>query len=275
MNQDTSKISEEIIRNTQQISALPSIALDLMTRLNSSESIDSKLVQKIELDPVIVSYILRNCNSPLYGVRKEVTSVNQAVNMLGFTRLKSILTSYFMKHLCSLAVKEYVSDYLWNHSVTVAVLARDLAESFGLDKEQAYLAGLLHDIGKLVLLFYDIGNYEMIFNEAMEKKETLLFVEKDYYGVSHVNTGAAIVKKWGFPDFVIRSVEFHHVGSLSNSPDKVCMVCAFANALAHKAMDTEKIDAGVFFDYFKVSEEDVNKIVLESLARISEIQAVM
>ncbi|MCP4215372.1 MAG: HDOD domain-containing protein, partial [bacterium] len=116
----------KFIDKIEELAAMPSIALDLMAMLNDPSSSVTNIVDRVKLDQAMISYILKNCNSPLYGVRNEVTSIKMAVNLLGFSTLKSILMAYFMRNLYQLSGKNEIKDYLWKHSVAVAVFSKSL-----------------------------------------------------------------------------------------------------------------------------------------------------
>lgn len=263
------------IDNIEDLSAMPSLALDVMAMLNDSTSTVNNIVDKLKLDQAMVSSILRTCNSPLYGIRTEVTSVARAVSLLGFTNLKSILMAYFMRNLYRLSGKSKIKESLWKHSISVAVFSKNLAIRPKMDPEEAYLAGLLHDIGKIVLYLDDTSKYEDIINVVETGQEDFFSAEKRLLQYSHVDIGYFLLEKWKFSETLKEVVLYHHDPLSFKQNDTIPGVVAFANQLSHVFLEKRYGDVDPFIKSFKLSEKQVDQIVQESTTAIEDYYSIL
>ena len=254
----------EFIDRIEELSAMPSIALDLMGMLNEPGSSVRTIVEKVQLDQAMVSYILKTCNSPLFGVRTQVTSIAMAINLLGFSNLKSILMSYFMRNLYQLSGKNEIKNLLWKHSISVAVFSKNLSAKAGTDPEEAYLAGLLHDVGKMVLYLDNPKNYARVIQEVDQNKKGFIESENELFQFSHADAGFFLMDKWKFSD-LLKDVALHHhdCDPLTDKGKIISSVC-FANELSHVFIENRAGDIDKFLGRFKFTEKELDKIVDES-----------
>lgn len=265
----------EFIDGIEELSAMPSIALDLMGMLNDATSSVREIVEKVKLDQAMISYILKTCNSPLYGIRTEVTSIAMAINLLGFTNVKSILMSYFMRNLYRLSGKNEVKNLLWKHSISVAVFSKNLAPKVGLDQEEAYLAGLLHDVGKMVLYLDSPANYEKVIAEVNDNKKGFIEAEDELFQFSHADAGYFLMDKWKFSDSLKDVALHHHEFELFLGGDKMIGIVCFANELAHVFLEKRPGDVDRFLAKYNISEQNLDKIVEESTKMIESYTAIL
>ena len=119
------------IDKIKKIPSIPVVILDLMALLNDQSTTIKDIITKLKVDQGLTTHILKCCNSALFGVRREINSIVQAVNLLGFLNLKSILMSHFVGNLYSSAGKNDIINDLWKHSVAVGVFAKELANHMG------------------------------------------------------------------------------------------------------------------------------------------------
>jgi putative nucleotidyltransferase with HDIG domain len=263
------------IDSIEDLSAMPSLALDVMAMLNDTTSTINNIVGKLKLDQAMVSSILRTCNSPLYGIRTEVTSISMAVSLLGFTNLKSILMAYFMRNLYRLSGKNKIKESLWKHSISVAVFSKNLANKPKMDPEEAYLAGLLHDIGKIVLYLDDSSKYEKIIKIEKTGQEDFFSAEKRLLEYSHVDIGYFLLEKWKFSRMLKEVVLYHHDPQSFRQDNSILGVVAFANQLSHVFLEKRYGDVDPFITSFKLSEKELDKIVRESTVAIEEYYSIL
>lgn len=251
------------IDKIEELRAIPSIVTDLMSLLNDISTPIYVIEEKIKLDPAISAYLLKLWNSPFFGFRTKIETITHGLNLIGFSRCKSILISYFLRNIYHKPSKKYIAYYLWEHSVYVAFTARELAINLNLDKiaEEAYIAGLLHDIGKLAIYFHDPDSYEALIHRADGERKSLLPLEHNVYGYSHVETGYHLMNNWRFSDLLKDSVRYHHDIHNYRGKERVVQLVAFANSTVHYAIDKQEELPRKFLELYRLSEIGYNKIL--------------
>lgn len=269
-------MNEEFIGSIEELGAMPSIALDVMGLVNDTNSTVSDIVTRIRLDEALVAYILKFCNSAAFGMKREITGITQAINLLGFTKLKTLLMSYFTKNLYLISSNDPVKSKLWEHSIGVAIFSKVIAEHMKLDGEELYLAGLFHDIGKLVLFKYNREMFVNSQNTAYEKDEESIFSETEVFNCSHVEVGVILMEKWNFSESLREIVKYHHAAGQYNGPHKGVKIVSLADKLVlrhveeYNSVDTLKAASSLGF-----SQETVEKLVSDSLSLKDEYLSVL
>lgn len=235
-----------------------------------------QIVKAVEQDAGMASFLLKYCNSAFSPVRVQVNTVAHALNMLGIPKTKAILLTYFLKHVHDKAPKQYIGSYLWEHSVNAAFIARELA--IHLDSkdiaDEAYMAGLLHDIGKLVIYFHDSDAYEELMQEADRERKPFLPIEMELYNFSHVEAGYYLIDKWEFSDILKNSVMYHHDINPGNK-DRVVNFASFANLTTHFAINRQEKLPGIYLKFYGISVERYHEMLDQILEIVIEARPVM
>ncbi len=255
----------EIISQIEEISAMPQITLDIMGILSEHTTSISDISMKVKLDEALAAYIIKNCNSPLYGIKTDISSISQALTLLGFSTIKTILMSYINKNLYTISGKSEIKNKLWIHSISVASFSQAIANNININPEEAYLAGLLHDIGKLIIYGSDNSVYENILNEIDESCEESYIIEEKVLGFNHMEIGSLVMKKWKFLKSLIDVAEFHHSALHYNKKNKFIGIIAFANLLTYQEVDEKIVDFSFFTNKYKLSEKKLEKIISTGL----------
>ncbi len=255
----------EIISQVDDINAMPGITLDIMGLLNERGTTIMDLTKKIKTDEALAAFILKNCNSPLYGIKSEITSILQALTLLGFATIKTILMSYFNKNLYSLSGKNEIKKKLWHHSISVASFSQSIASQINLNQEESYLSGLLHDIGKLIIYKSDNELFENVLEDIALSGQESYVAETKAFGFNHSEIGALIMKKWQFADVLSEVSQFHHSGLHYDNKNPYIGVVAFANLISHKEIKNETVDVSYFINKYKLSEKKIEKIISTGL----------
>lgn len=195
----------------QGLPTLPNYVLDLNALL-SSPSVDLKKVANvIRTDPSLSAQVLRLCNSALFGLRRRVLSIEQAAILLGTERLRTlVLTCSVMQFAGKKLPKDQLMAF-WQHSFLSGLLSERIARQIDyFEKEQAYLGGLLHDIGQLPL-------WILVLEEASKQRAVPpvdwvdnIVVERDYFGMDHCKTGRLMAVSWNFMPSFVDVFEHHH-----------------------------------------------------------------
>jgi signal transduction histidine kinase/HD-like signal output (HDOD) protein len=220
---------------------LPVIALEAIKRALSPDASIEDLAEVIELDPPLAAMALRVANAPYDGRAGNITSLKTALSKLGYPVLRGIALSVPALDLFSDRQADYGLDPggLWLHSIGTAVWARELANRVSppVDPEEAFLSGLLHDIGKVFLCSQMKDSYRHIVSRATERGTPLCRAERDSIGYDHADVGHWILENWGIPVLYRSVVQHHHNPArdfLDGSyPHALCRVVHLANRLSH------------------------------------------
>lgn len=190
---------------------LPSYVLDLNALL-SSASVDLKKVGKvIRTDPSLSAQILRLCNSALFGLRRRVISIEQAAVLLGTERLRTLVLTCSVMQFAGKKLPQVQLLAFWQHSFLSALLSERIARHVDyFEKEQAYLGGLLHDIGQLPM-------WMLVIEEQAKQRPAPLAdwvdnvaAERDYFGMDHCKVGRWMAVSWNFMPSFVDVFESHH-----------------------------------------------------------------
>ncbi|MDB6037222.1 MAG: hypothetical protein JWM99_1063 [Verrucomicrobiales bacterium] len=209
--------SDKIKRVVCGLGALPTppdTYLRLSETLNSPDSSIDDITRIVLEDPGLTVKVLQIVNSAEFGIARRINTPSEAVQIIGYEILRALMLSvqafkfYDNKPPKSLSVTQ-----LWNHSLRTAVAAKRLARFEKLspdDSEAAFVSGLLHDIGKLVLAVNADSEYEILIKRSHTESLPIEVLEQMVFGASHAHIGAYLLGLWGLPDLVVDTVEAHH-----------------------------------------------------------------
>ena len=192
--------------------AMPAILGRLNKAMADPRSTAEDLASIIRLDPALAASLLRLVNSPAYSPAMPVESIARAVVVLGSRQVYTLaLGGIVARATKGFAVRDARFEEYWEHSVACAVLARELAVLARVkDPETAFVAGLLHDIGRLGMRTGLRDQSLVIDHRAGTKRRPLLEVEHDVLGYDHAYLGGGLLRVWGLPESIIQGVGFHH-----------------------------------------------------------------
>jgi putative nucleotidyltransferase with HDIG domain len=233
-----------IEQQLESLPPLPTTVANVLAVTNNPESSANDLVKAILPDQTMCIAVLKIANSVLYGRPKKVSSLETAVTVLGFNEVQNIV-------LAKAAVKafhpifqthEVDLNVFWDHSFTCGLAARIIGEHINLPSGQFFVAGLLHDIGKLAMLLafgrrYDTGRWL-----AGMSADQRLQQEKQHFSITHDVVGSRLLQRWQFPDNLITAVQYHHNSGEAEKLQGYPLVIQLADFLAHMYMETEKPD---------------------------------
>jgi putative nucleotidyltransferase with HDIG domain len=179
--------------------------------LTSKMDLPLNEVQRVlRVDAAFTADVLRIANSPLIGIRGEITSVMQAVMLLGLERIKALSTTLALRTFLTTGVPNDSLHACWRHNLATAILCDRLARMLHMDSDTCYTAGLLHDIGRLALLRAAPDRYAQLLDLELPDDLELLRREKAIFEVDHCMAGEWILKHWDFPPELIEVVSIHH-----------------------------------------------------------------
>jgi len=205
--------AEEVAREVADLPAIPSSIVAVIDACDDPEITVGRISQVILRDQSLTAGILRLANSAFYGHPRQVTTISDATLLLGFSTIKSLAISTHTSGLLAGPLPGYglQRGELWQHSVAVAFTARRLAIEAGVEPvEEAFVAGLLHDIGKVILSSRMEDAFDEVIAVAEERRAPLHEVEVELLGFDHAELGAQIAATWNFPPELEEAIRVHH-----------------------------------------------------------------
>jgi HD-like signal output (HDOD) protein len=242
-----------LVGKIRSLPVLPGVYFELTQLLVNEECSVASVARVIERDPTMVAKVLQLVNSAFIGLGRSITSVEQAIAYLGIRLLKDLT---LVAHVfdTSRPVPREVLDAIQSHSISVGSVARGLAGGNRLLGEDAFIAGVLHDIGKLILAAERPEAFARLHEHARATSRPLFAVEQEELGATHAELGGYLLGIWGLPYPVIEAVAFHHAPARVPARPGLDVFGAVyvANVLVHEARrgtaDAEsfaELDAGL------------------------------
>ncbi|MHB1175525.1 MAG: HDOD domain-containing protein [Sulfuriferula sp.] len=267
----------QVVKTIRGLPPLPEIVADLLSTMGEDDVDIDTLAEKLARDPALVATTLRLANSSFYGMSHRVSSVRESFAILGLKSMRtlviaaSVANGFIANH--DLAGK---IEKNWHHSISVAVCAKALARQLHQDQELAFTAGLLHDIGILVLaIYFPIQNQAALTHRAMHDC-TLFQAEQTILGIDHAMAGQALAEYWKLPQEIQLAIGGHH------APDQVehCTLVSLvhvADAIVH-ALDLAMEEAELVppvstaaWDRLGIGQETALRVFEETEQQLAEM----
>ncbi len=224
--------ANEIVEKIGTLPPLPDTAMKLIGVVNDPRSTVDDIVETIRYDQAITAEVLRLCNSAYFGLSRRITSLNDAMLCLGTVKVLQLVMSVHTTNLLAREQNGYGMDpgVLWKHSVAVALAAAQFA---GLLRRAngslAFTAGLLHDIGKVILNDYVAQEFAVIVRKVKEEGVSFMEAEQQVLGFSHQDIGGQIAERWKLPENMVLSIRHHHLPSDLDPPNDLVDVVHLAD----------------------------------------------
>lgn len=226
----------DFLKKVEKLPTLPGIAMRIIQTANNPRSAAEDLSRIIMNDQSLASKVLRLVNSAYYGVRNKVASIRQAIVILGFNTIKSLaLSTAIMDKFSSTTTDGFSRGEFWKHSIGVAVTNRLISRRLSTNKdmeETFFMAGLLHDIGKVILDQYFHEEFKRVIDHMRLTRLSFYRAEVEVNGLTHAEIGGLLATQWQLPEEYVSAIRFHHTPD--NRPEHTQVICAthFANLLA-------------------------------------------
>jgi putative nucleotidyltransferase with HDIG domain len=253
-------------RFLKQLPVMPDVAAKVMSMAEEASDISfHELEDIIKVDAGLTTKILKVANSALYARQREIKSLQMAITLLGLKNIRSLVLLVTASNLMPKAQSTSFYQQFWQHSIYSAFLAKHLALRTNLKDlgEDAFLGGLLHDIGEVALFNADKDNYRQIIESAASTPSSLEELELERFGCDHRELGASILKKWNFPDVYVDIAREHESLNITSRYKSVIIVVSVADILTQilgfspNRGDGEDL-LGKFVAYTTLSEQDVD-----------------
>lgn len=218
---------ENVVRRIEEVATLPQVALKVIEVAGNPNAGAADLRRSVECDPSLSARILRCVNSAAYALRCQVTSLQQAISLLGFDQVRNLAITASVSELSrsTEAIGPYRRTELWRHMVSVGICSRLVATRQRLSNfEEVFLAGLLHDLG----IILEDQQCHALFREviaALTPARTLCEVEHSILGFDHTALGGAVAEVWKFPPGVLAAIRHHHSSLERGAPHASTVHC--------------------------------------------------
>lgn len=287
--QRTSTRLTQAISSIDSLPAMPAIAMKLMALRLDTEDGETKLLTLIGQDPQISAKLISLANSPVMGTSIKVSNVTDAVLRLGLTRVKSVslgiaAMSNFTQHPSS---QNFAPQDLWLHSLTIAIamhtLSLEMPGAIRPPQDHIYLAGLLHDIGYMVIQHIDgAASDELHHQLRLQPKRPVVAIEMKILGVSHCYVGAQLARHWNLPDEIVTVLAHHHTPyiddisaeyplvRLLNVAEKLLPNFGITEYCGTEITDSEWLGLGINPDKAEELRDSVNELAIQA-AQIADI----
>lgn len=229
---------DEVLADIRLLPSLPAIISELVHTLDNDLANIDQLAEGIAKDQSLSARALRVANSPFYGIQHKVASIHDAIVILGFRAVGSLVTAASITgYFSPRPGEEFDLARFWRHGIGTALCARALAHETRLDAEAAFTAGLLHDIGVLVLFTTRPRHYRQVLDWREQHDCETVEAERAVLGFDHAQVGEALAQRWLFPEEITRAVARHHAPAGddddADTAASLTDVVHVANVIAH------------------------------------------
>ncbi|MDI6799689.1 MAG: HDOD domain-containing protein [Actinomycetota bacterium] len=281
---DKDEAVKRILADVEELPPFNQIASRALNMINDPTSSAADIGRVIILDQALAAKILKMANSSYYGFARKVTTIGEAIVILGYNTLKSVVFALAMKKFFNQPVEGYGldKDGIWRHSVACALASRVVAGKVRyIDPEEAFVAGLLHDVGKLILSEYVKEDYDLILNILATSDVTFIEAEESVLGFNHQQIGKMVAEKWNLPDKIGEAIGFHHrpheakveptLTSIVHLADFICLTLGIGIGVSGMLYSLE---SGAL-KTLGISDSMIDSLVSESMEAASEINTIL
>ena len=217
------------------IPTLPAVVMQAMEVLQNPSSDAASVERVMARDPAISLKILRVANSPFFGFARKIDTIAEAVGVLGFVPLQGMILG--LGAFDSVRSGRLKLGDLWRHSVTTATAARLLAERLGRRPDEAFTAGILHDIGKLIFAVQAGTDYQRVVNLERAAGASSLEAERALLEFTHPEVGEMVAQRWKLPPRYVAAIAHHHAPAGAGDEAVFAAIIGLANQAAHAIAD--------------------------------------
>jgi len=228
---------EKLLVRVGKLPTMPHVAAKTLELVGNPETTTKQLQGVIDSDQVLAMRILKVANSALYALPRKVKVLSEAIVMLGFNHIRSLVLAEAIQNLFKGKGKrgDLLESLLWEHSVGAAFAAKCLAQLTQPSlSEQAFVGALIHDIGKLILLQGDPKAYQEIIQSIYNEYQPFTPLEREEFGLGHAEVGATLAERWNLDEQLTIAIRTHHEEDEPGA-DELCELVRLGNAMSWKA----------------------------------------
>jgi putative nucleotidyltransferase with HDIG domain len=288
---------KRVIQSISDFPTLPSVVAKVMQILNDPYSSASDLTEIISIDQAMTFRILKMANSAFYGFPRAVATVTESIVLLGFATVRNLILTTMMFNFDQMWAEKnrakpgfkkshFNQRQIWKHSVATAIMTRQLltSQAMGHLEHVGFLAGLMHDVGKILFYHYFHDQYFEVLNKKPDDGRALSRLETEMIGAHHGQVGGWIVDRWNLPEEIVTPIIFHHFPEEAKEKKELTNVVYIANRMAHATLDetfrgdqASREGAAQWWNQLGLTQEQVVKmedILKKELMEIESFMAV-
>ncbi len=210
----------EIIQTLKDVPAMPNVIIKALNIIKDDTAGSKELSEIMSYDQALTAQVLKLVNSAYYGFAQEITSIKNAIALLGMTQTKNIVIAVALKPMLT----SQCGRDMWKHSIKAAIACEHIAKCTDtIDPADAFTIGFLHDIGKVILNLSSNEKYQNVINRVKDGADVLL-AEEELFGINHAEAGFLLVKKWRLPVLLANCIKYHHHPLASSMPKASCLI---------------------------------------------------
>lgn len=228
-------ILKSIIARADEFPTLPTIYTTLSDVIANPRSTASDVAGVISEDQSAAAKVLKAANSPIYGFRGKINTISQAIVFIGFEEVRNLIIAMGIIDIFKNANSSFPINPvdLWKHSIAVGTITRIIGKNLGVTNlENYFLAGILHDIGKLLFFKFVPDEYSKVINYAIDNNISSREAENEILGVNHIVAGEILAEKWKLPQSLKDSIRYHTIGKIENNNNTLVAAVHVANIAA-------------------------------------------
>ncbi len=261
------------IRDINNLPTLPTVVVRIIEVAQDRGANAKQLAEIVSNDQSVFARILKLANSAFYGFSRQITNITQAVVVLGFDTVKSLALS--ISAFDSLAKFSHQTNFdreaFWVHSIGCGMVAKTIGKEIGLrESGTLFVAGLLHDLGKVILDTYFREQYDVAVQEMIQAGRSTADVEIEMLNIDHAEVGGWLAARWKFPEILVSPIAYHHnPGAANEAHLQSTLIIHLANIL------TKRLDIGLCYEstvpepsdlveaHLNLREEDLERLMGE------------
>jgi HD-like signal output (HDOD) protein len=270
------ELVQQKLKEKRNIPTLPTTFTELVRLTSDPNTSLHELATVVAYDPTLMASVLRVANSSIYGLKEPVPDLSTAVLYLGMAEIRraALAVGSFELFMGKGKTETYLKD-LWVHSLATGLLSQQIASLGGFDfSEEAYIAGLLHDFGKLFFATAFTKEYLALRKEIQENQAEGLQLEKESFGMTHLEVLESIGMDWKLPPRVFHVALNHHAPETSEPENRMISLCiGISNIFAHHMLNDEPVQnrmgqTEAWLNEIREGSSQPGELTLEAIAEI-------
>lgn len=275
---------QQLVQTIRDLPALPEVVVRVMRMAEDPRSDAQGIARVIATDQAMAARVLKLANSAFYGLPRRVGTLSEAVVILGFRTIKNLAIAASTFELLNREIAGYwlQRGELWRHSLACAIGAQLIARRARLPvSEEAFVAGLLHDIGKVAIDLFVRAQFDQIMERALQDRIPFVEAEQAVLGFNHAMAGGLIAEKWNLPPLLVSVIKYHHQPSSAPDRDPMISVVHLADLLSI-TMGIGIGGDGLYYTLedgtlamFELSQADIDELceeIVDQMAQAANLQ---
>jgi len=252
---------QDLVTRNVRLVSLPEVCIQVQALADSSHTTADDIADVVSKDTALTTRLLKLVNSAYFSLPRKIDTVSRAVNMIGMRELRNLTLAASAAEVFSTIPPDLIDMAgFWQHSVYTGLLARNLAQCCNvLHSERLFTAGLLHDVGRLLMLMKvpeETANAEAM---RLQSRRDICELEEDLIGFSHAEVGEALLLHWNMPDNLCASIRYHHDPAAADNAHLESAIVHIADQVTHCAQESKDPLGSPFYDpYGALLDSDLN-----------------